>query len=180
MNTLITPDRIDSIKHLTTRAPASGAAAEVGVYKGGSLKVIAECFPNRVVYGFDTFGGLPREHWQANESHSVGDFSDTSLVSVQSFLIGNKNVRLLEGIFPKSAEEHGLNEEKFAFVHIDVDFYLAVRASLEWIWPRMVSGGLVVFDDFGWHRCPGVARALAEFGHKVYESAPLQAFLIKG
>jgi O-methyltransferase len=178
MNTLLSSDRIQGLKTLAGMVPV-GCAAEVGVYKGGSLKVIAKCFRDQKVFGFDTFEGLPRELWTEDEIHRPGDFNDTSLQSVRQYLSDCPNVTLIAGIFPESANRHDLQRIELAFVHIDTDFYLCVRDAFNWVWPRMVSGGIVVFDDYGWKRCPGVSRVLSESGCQINSVAPMQAYVVK-
>lgn len=97
---------------------------------------------------------------------------------VSSFLSECKNVKLIKGIFPGSAAH--LKDTEFAFVHIDTDFYLSVKACLEWFWPRLLPGGIIVLDDYLWSNCPGVQQALNEFG-KPYQKteANFQAYIVK-
>ncbi len=153
--------------------------AEVGVYKGGSLKLLAMSFPGRRVFGFDSFQGLPAQHWTNMDIHQPGEFSDTSLEAVSEFLGEHKsNVQLVKGIFPASATL--LENEAFAFVHIDTDFYLSVKACLHWFWPRLLPGGIIVLDDYLWPACPGVEQALLEFGQPFQSTeAAYQAFMAK-
>lgn len=174
-NTLITKDRLDFLVQMS-RSCKEGVLAEVGVYKGGSLKLIADKNPGRVIFGFDTFEGLPLEHWNMSEIHKPKDFEDTSLEAVEKF-IDNKQVRLFKGLFPQSAE--GLENHVFGFVHIDTDFYEATKQSTEWFWPRMIKGGVIVYDDYGWPNCPGVKKFLKEFDQEVYQGAKYQAYIIK-
>jgi len=174
-NTLITNDRLEALVRLCKRTKAE-TIAEVGVYKGGSLKTLAINFPGAVILGFDTFEGLPKEQWNNKEIHKPGEFSDTDIKSVYSF-IDRPNVVLIKGLFPESAK--GYKDQEFDFVHIDTDFYLSVKESLRWFWPRMMYGGIIVFDDYKWPNCPGVERALDEFGQDVHISANYQAYLIK-
>lgn len=161
-NTLISSDRINVIRflaRLTENLP--GSPIEVGVYKGGSLAEIAKALPHKTVYGFDTFKGLPSEDHGPGEIHSVGDFNDTAKDEVAKYLMekeGVINFKLIEGLFPESAPDI-----KVSFAHLDMDFYLGTRHALEWLPPRIVSGGIIVLDDYGWERCPGVKEAVDEF-----------------
>lgn len=176
METLITADRLGELKRLCAQAPY-GMLAEVGVYKGGSLKYLAQNFPNRHFFGFDTFQGLPEEKWQEGEPHKPGDFSDTSLESVKSY-IARPNVTLVAGLFPDSAAD--FQALPFSFVHVDTDFYQSVRDCIEWFYPRLSEGGIMVFDDYQWPNCPGVQRALKDTGmHYQPTRAKHQAFVIK-
>lgn len=153
-----------------------GAIAECGVYCGSTLRQMALAAPDKTVYGFDTFEGLPEEMWGSDEPHKVGDFSDCSLRSVSADLADLPNIRLVKGIFPQSAA--GMNA-KFSFVHLDFDFYESTRASLEWLLPRMSDGGKIVFDDYEWDHCPGVKRAIDEFGLAVKKTVPYQVVWTK-
>jgi O-methyltransferase len=178
-NTLITQDRLDAMIALARNVPAKGYFAEVGVYKGGSLKNLALSFPERIIFGFDSFEGLPKELWTEKELHKPGEFSDTSFESVNEFLKDtNNNVRLIKGIFPDSAQQY--EDLDFSFVHVDTDFYLSVKACLEWFWPRLPRGGIIVLDDYLWPNCPGVGPALNDFSKPFQKTeAAYQAYLIK-
>lgn len=173
MNTLITQDRLNSLVNLC--AQTDGDIVEVGVYKGGSLKVLAERFPNRNCYGFDTFEGLPAEDWREGEVHQVGDFNDTSLEQVREFLSDNKNVTLIKGFFPATMVGH-LHP---GFVHVDTDFYEGVKSCIDTLYPKLHPGGIMAFDDYKWRNCPGVEQALKETDCPIFSDAEYQAYIKK-
>ena len=72
-------------------------------------------------------------------------------------------------------------DERFSFVHVDVDLYEPHRDSIEFFWPRLTKGGVMVFDDYGSMYCPGARRAVDEAfaPTDVVESPSGQAFVIK-
>lgn len=174
-NTLITQERLDSLVELCSRTPP-GAIVEVGVYKGGSLKFLVEAFPDRKAFGFDTFEGLPKEQWMEDEVHLPGDFSDTSIGEVIRF-IDNPQVRLIKGLFPETHKP--LVGSVITFVHIDTDFYQSVKECLEYFWPLLPPGGIIALDDYEWENCPGVKKALEEFGIPIQKSVNFQAYIVK-
>jgi O-methyltransferase len=63
--------------------------------------------------------------------------------------------------------------ERLAWAHIDVDIYTAVRDCLEFIYPRLVPGGTVVIDDYGFPSCVGARRAVDEHFADGLPEAPL-------
>jgi len=142
-----------------------GEAAEVGVYKGGTAKIMAKAMPGRTVNLFDTFEGMPETSKfdvpKRGEGHKPGDFSDTSLESVNEYLQGY-NVHFWPGVFPDSARLLS-DDTEFVLVHVDVDIYESTKAACEFFWPRLVDGGIMVFDDYNAPRCPGTNRAVNEF-----------------
>lgn len=174
-NSLLDQDRINSILKYAHLAP-EGYFAEAGVYKGGICKLLGQQFPNRTILGFDTFEGLPADYWKPLEKHRPKDFQDTSIEEVYKF-ISLPNVRLIKGLFPDSATEFA--DDVFAFVHLDLDFYQSTKLALEWFWPKMVKGGWILLDDIDWHMCPGVRKALDEFGLPVTMTTLSQGLLCK-
>lgn len=54
-------------------------------------------------------------------------------------------------------------DRRFCWVHVDVDLYQPIRDSIEFLYPRLVAGGLMVFDDYGCSVFPGAKRAVDEF-----------------
>jgi hypothetical protein len=64
------------------------------------------------------------------------------------------------GIFPQSAMGTYVENLRFSFCHIDCDYYQGVYQSIAFFHPRMVHGGIILFDDYDWAQCPGVARAI--------------------
>jgi hypothetical protein len=141
-------------------AGTPGSVAEVGVYRGGSLDLLAEVFHDRRIYGFDTFAGMPPAQ-HGFELHKQGDFADTSYEGLRDhFAKMRVNVSLVRGLFPGSAA--GL-EERYCFVHLDGDYYQTTADGISYFFPRLNRGGLIVFDDYTWQHCPGVQKAVDEF-----------------
>ncbi|MGH9491491.1 MAG: TylF/MycF/NovP-related O-methyltransferase [Terriglobales bacterium] len=158
--TLVGPRRCYVLAALARQAAAvAGAMAEVGVYRGGTARLLARMRPDRRFYLFDTFAGMPPTD-PARDRHRAGDFADTSLEAVRDF-VGAENAVFRPGLFPDSAA--GLESERFALVHVDCDIYPSVRACCEWFYPRLTMGGAMVFDDYGYTSCPGARQAVDEF-----------------
>jgi len=58
------------------------------------------------------------------------------------------NVQIIQGIFPEETSSE-IENDKFRFCHIDVDVYQSAKDIVDWIWARMVRGGIIVYDDYG-------------------------------
>ena len=148
---------------------------EAGVYRGGTALLInnllGDCtYPLRL---FDTFCGLPFP--ESVDRHKQGDFSDTSAEAVQ-YLVPKAIIH--KGLIPETFV--GLEEKQIAFAHIDVDLYRSVLDCCKFIWPRLISGGVMVFDDYGFSTCPGAKLAVDEyFGDRANMLPTKQAIVIK-
>lgn len=148
-------------------AGIDGGFLEVGVWRGGTGALIARraslIGSTEPVYLCDTFAGVVKASVKDN-LYTGGEHSDTSAETVSQLLasMGLRNAQLLKGIFP---EETGLaipSDQRFRFCHIDVDVYESARDVLDWVWPRLSVGGVVVFDDFGFAACRGIRDLVEE------------------
>ncbi len=140
---------------------------ECGVWKGQSAKFLAEIAlrARSHLHLFDTFEGMPQTDPQ-KDFHRKGNFSDTSLEGVKNFLSEYRDTAVFHpGFIPDTFS--GLENSQIAFVNIDVDIYKSVKDSLEFVYPRMLPGGIILFDDYGWHSCPGARQAVDEFAERM-------------
>src|SRR6266404_583199 len=111
-------------------AKLAGAAAEVGVFKGATAKLILSVLPDKTLHLCDTFEGLP----DSQDGLDKGQFCGT-LDEVRTYLDGPR-VRFHKGYFPRDTGRE-IEDERFCFVHIDVDYYDGTLGALEFFWPRM-------------------------------------------
>jgi len=159
------------------QARLGGAFAEFGVYRGCSARLIAEVKGDTPLHLFDTFSGLPDPDSHESRVFHTGQFHG-SLPGVRKVLAGYQNVYFHKGIFPQSTQ--GLDDLRFSFVHLDVDLKDSTLAGLEYFYPRMVPGGVIVTHDYS--VIEGVAEAFEEFfrnrPEKVIELPTTQAMVI--
>jgi O-methyltransferase len=153
-----------------------GAVAEVGVYQGGSAMELSKALPEKQLHLFDTFKGMPKTNPKI-DGHRKGDFGDTSLEDVKRLFQKRINVHIWPGLFPDSAEE--LTEDEFCLVHVDVDIYKSTKAVIEFFWPKLVSGGVMVFDDYNSIKCEGTNKAVDEFFAKIKVGKGATAHVVK-
>ncbi len=139
----------------TARIP--GDLAELGVFKGGSARLICEVKGDRELHLFDTFAGLP-EVGKSDPEFGKGGFA-SSFEKVQSYLSSFANVSYHVGLFPETA--NGLEHLRFSFVHLDVDLYSSTLSGLTWFYPRLNRGAVLVSHDYV--NALGVRQAFEEF-----------------
>lgn len=122
------------------RACPPAHIAEVGVYQGGSaieLAAIAREW-DMPLWLYDTFGGMPFAG--PADKHKVGEFADTSIFQIRQLL---PDAVICPGVFPQSL----IHRPPMAFVHCDVDQYQSTRDVIDHLWPLLVPGGVMWFDD---------------------------------
>jgi O-methyltransferase len=151
------------LKTLQQALRLEGDFVECGVFRGGTAllesRVIASHGGNRELHLFDSFQGMP-ETSEGIDQFGRGDFGSTSVEAVAELLSPYPFVRLHAGFIPDTFQ--GLDLSRIAWAHVDVDIYKAVVDSIEYIYPRLVPGGYLIFDDYGYPSCPGARRAVDE------------------
>lgn len=174
------PDEMANVFHFAAAATKlAGDFAEVGVYRGGSAKIICEAKRERPLHLFDTFEGLPAtgDHdWSFAERQYT-----ESLPAVQSYLQEDEypNVFFYKGLFPETAKP--VEDKRFAFVHLDVDLLSSTLDSLEFFYPRMEKAGIILSHDFS--TTFGVRKAFYDYfadkPEPVFELGTSQCFAVK-
>jgi len=144
-----------------------GNLIEIGVWRGGTAGVMAsklkEVNSDKKIYLADTFTGVVKAS-ESDTKYVGGEHSDTSEKIVDNLLsntLGLRNFEILKGIFPEDSS-HLIEDQKFCFCHIDVDVYLSCKDIMEWIWPKLSIGGVVVYDDYGFTDTDGVIKFVEE------------------
>lgn len=153
-----------------------GAIIECGVFKGASLirfatfRNLFEAEHSRKIIGFDMFGKFPETNFNEDKKYrkkfidTAGEegISEKELESV--FELKNiKNYELVKGDINKTVPEYVKNNPhlKIALLHIDTDVYEPAVTILKEMYDRVVTGGIIAFDDYG--TFPGETKAVDEF-----------------
>ena len=148
-----------------------GDFAELGVYKGDSARLIHLMDANRIFHLFDTFNGFTDTDLRLESgkaaTYSSNSFADTSINKVLKNIGGNPDmIKIHPGYFPTSA--FGLEENKFALVNMDADLYNPTKAGLEYFYPKLSAGGVIIIHDYN-EKWEGLVKAVDEFSAKIPE-----------
>jgi hypothetical protein len=163
---LLTPLEASQLFSLVrSTSKVGGSMAEVGVFRGASARLIRQADALRPLHLFDTFEGLPTPTEADVEIH-VGSFEKNefscSLEEVKENLQSCANMHFHPGLFPATGK--AVANERFSFVHSDVDLYASTRSVLEFFYPRLLRGGIILTHDFA--TAHGPHKAFTEFfGH---------------
>ena len=155
-----------------------GEMAEVGVYQGVSARLISIASGGVPLHLFDTYSGLPDVDATEKVRMREGHYS-ASLSSVQAFMADRPDITYHPGLFPSTAEP--CSDRRFSFVHLDVDLKSSTLACLEFFYPRMLAGGVILSHDYSY--LDGVRSAFTEFlSHRREQAIELptsQAMIVK-
>ncbi|MCP4380698.1 MAG: methyltransferase [Hyphomicrobiales bacterium] len=161
-----------------------GDFVECGVWRGFCSSVIARYLDfgtlDRKYYLYDTFQGIPED--QDGEGHNSPLFREEGLYeSVVERFARYPNVRVIRGKVPDIL--HVEAPSRIAMLHIDMNSSAAEIAALDVLFDRVVSGGIIVFDDYGWrgYRAQQLAEDewVGKRGQRILELPSGQGLLVK-
>ena len=161
-----------------------GDIVECGVWRGGSmmlaaLTLAAEGEFERRLWLYDTFAGMPEPSAadvQAMSGRPAREIlaeaprtEDDPFWAIASRATVERNMRATgyppdRLVFVEGPVEETLPSEmpdRIALLRLDTDWYESTRRELVHLWPRLVSGGVLIVDDYGYWR--GARRAVDEF-----------------
>ncbi|MFU2207852.1 class I SAM-dependent methyltransferase [Solidesulfovibrio sp. C21] len=177
--TMVAPPHLASLFHLARKACRNdlpGDFAECGVAAGGTSAMLAYAIKRysqrpRVLHCFDTFSGMPDPG--DHDVHAGTSAQDTgwgagtcaapedNLREACRALDAEDIIRPVKGFFRDTLPKAASRMQGLALLHMDGDWYESTRDILVNLYDRIVPGGLVQVDDYGyWEGC---RKAMTEF-----------------
>jgi len=138
-----------------------GEVWECGVYRGGSAMELLKIIGPTTLRLFDTFGGGIPRIGDEPKLHGRFAITEAEFEAIRALQDAHDNVCIHEGIIPNTF--FGLEGSQIRLAHIDVDSGLAYHGCLDFIWPRLVKGGIMVLDDYGANGCDGATEVTNAF-----------------
>jgi hypothetical protein len=186
-NTLSSAARVaalcDSVEYVV-RNEIEGDFVECGVWKGGSMMAAALTLlrlgdTSRDLYLFDTFTGMAEptaedvsspydgyslhKRFNRNKTGATSDWAAVPDDFVREAMISTgyppERIHLVKGLVEDTLPEGA--PERLAMLRLDTDWYQSTKHELEHLYPRLVSGGVLIVDDYGHYE--GARRAVDEY-----------------
>lgn len=171
-----------------------GDLVECGVFKGDMSWVVATTLGNnikdRTFYLYDSFEGFSPKLSSATDFPDHPGFFEmanniyrdpTNYEFVVQRFANMPHVKIIRGFIPESFKIR--LPERIVFLHIDLNSPAAEIAALEQLFERVVRGGYIVFDDYGWKQFAKQREAedrfMANHGHSILELPTGQGLVIK-
>jgi hypothetical protein len=164
-----------------------GDIVELGVFRGASLMSWANFLEIRnmgdrqkKVVGFDNFAGFSSLHEKDGAAipdlqktaggFDSGDFEAAlvdaiSIFDKDRFIPYKKRVHLVKGDIRDTVPAYLRDNPgmRISLLHFDVDLYEPTKIALECLWPLVVPGGIIAFDEYAIPPWEGESRAIDEF-----------------
>ena len=128
----------------------------------GIVKIVKGRTANRRIHLFDSFNGLNQYELRSADFHSLHTFNDYSFQDVARWFPDDDNLHFHVGFIPETLKQ--VEDERFSFVHLDLNFYESTRESLRFFCTHLSPGGVIIVDDYGFKLYEDhVKRAVDEF-----------------
>lgn len=171
-------DLINLVEKILKDKKILGDFVELGCWKGHSSYIISKMIEkhkkNINFHIFDSFDGLSKT---TVEDHNLNNFFNQKQVSdirnqfksnedfVKNEVLKDFNfIKIHKGWIPEKFNE--VKDLNFSFIHIDVDLYYPTLKSLEFFFPRLLKGGIIICDDYNSWEFDGSKKAWDEFFSK--------------
>src|SRR5580698_4562409 len=175
--TMIPEREFNANLELVRGVNVEGDVIEAGTWRGGMAAALVETCGPRTYHFFDSFEGLPPAEqidgdaahaWQANKSSDSYHRNCSATLAEFEATIDraetevSANVCVYPGWFGDTLPICGA--EKVAVLRLDCDWFSSTALVLDAFWDRVVTGGLILIDDYyAWDGCSrAVHRALAQ------------------
>lgn len=136
---------------------------ECGVYAGQSMYFISDLCNNDFI-GIDSFEGVSNPgEFDSNYFNTVKLALDISYA--KNILKDKNNIKLIKGWIPEVFDN--IDKSEYSYIHIDVDLYEPTKRSIEYLWPQLIAGGVLICDDYGSEKTPGARKAMDEYFGKI-------------
>jgi O-methyltransferase len=183
--TMTHPERLyalhEAVKYVV-RADVGGAFVECGVWRGGSSMMAALAFQScgdlRNLYLFDTFEGMPppsatdrrvktgehassllvRDDLEGDHTRAVAGLAEVRR-NLDSTGYPLERLHFVKGMVEETIP--GQAPEQISVLRLDTDWYESTRHELEHLYPRLVPGGVLILDDYGYWQ--GARQAVDEY-----------------
>jgi hypothetical protein len=176
--------RVVSLIHASKHIAANDIAGDIvecGAWRGGSMMAVAETLKRlgdttRKLFLYDTFEGMtePGERDLQFDGRPAGELRElieaktgkwcyAGMEEVEQNLTNTgypaENIRLIEGKVEDTIP--ATMPDRIALLRLDTDWYESTRHELVHLYPRLVSGGILIIDDYGHWR--GSKEAVDEY-----------------
>jgi O-methyltransferase len=170
--------RLALVNYFLATLPVPGARAECGAYRGATALLLCHAWRSRQpdfkgagFYLIDSFSGTSASVDQdlipvrgVNGTTSMEAFfpagkSDTSADEVRGYFTDFPEAEICAGWIPQVFRS--LRDQDWAFVRLDLTLFEPTLAALEYFYPRLSKGGVMICD--GSIFCPGAEKAWEQF-----------------
>lgn len=169
---------LDALRYVKEN-DVKGDVVECGVWRGGNIILARNILPDRRCWLYDTFTGMTmpgdddkrrsgkrakdayNAHLRDKEPWCMASLAEVRQIFEEKGVLDDELCRFVEGDVLETFSVSENLPEHISLLRLDTDWYASTKLELEVLYPLLVSGGVLIIDDYGhWLGC---RRAVDEF-----------------
>lgn len=156
----------------------NGVYVECGVAAGAQIIAMADAAPDKVIYAFDSFEGIPMPSNRDDQMPGIKFLTDyeiqnlpnpgdnelissgATVVSEDDFKlnlsmskVNTENVKIVKGWFEQTVPLFASLSPDIALLRLDGDLYNSTYVCLRYLFPKVIEYGTVIIDDWNLKGC---------------------------
>ena len=164
-----------------------GVYVECGCAAGAQVIAMATAAPDKVIYAFDSFEGIPLpsnrddqmpgirplKEWEQKALPDAGkqvlESSGATVVPLSNFTenleiagVNDLKIIIVPGWFEQTVEPFAAIIENIAILRLDGDLYHSTWVCLQYLFPKVNKGGCVIIDDWQLKGCQDACKEYFE------------------
>lgn len=177
---------VQSLKRITEKK-IPGDIVECGVWRGGNILLFSlllkEYGIKKNIWAYDTYEGMSEPtaadiSFRGAEARKILDHEPKVLVgdrhniwcysaleevreNILTHTTNIDHIKFVKGKVEETLQGEENLPKQIALLRLDTDWYESTKAELEILYPRLVSGGILIIDDYGHWR--GSRKAVDEY-----------------
>jgi len=115
---------------------------------------------------YDSWEGMKIEYLKESEVSRTGNYSNLELERTKHNLRDFADYLVFhKGFIPESLNVPPESPKSIVYLHIDLNSTKPTIDAINFFLPRLVKGGIILFDDYGWSAFRETKNAIDEFFH---------------
>ena len=113
---------------------------------------------------YDSWGPMKEEGLLNSEYSSLGRYSELQFDITRKNLNQFENMIIFhQGYIPDVFDSEPKSPSSIVYLHIDLNSTPPTISTLEFFYPKLISGGVILFDDYGWSNHIDTKHAIDNF-----------------
>lgn len=117
-----------------------------------------------ILHLYDSWSGMIKEGLLESETSSLGRYSELEIeITKNNLKEFEKSIVYHKGYIPEIFNQEPSSPSSIIYMHVDLNSTPPTMSALEYFFPKLTSGGIILFDDYGWKNHKDTKHAIDKF-----------------
>jgi hypothetical protein len=116
------------------------------------------------IHLYDSWSSMKSEDLLESEKNNIGRYNNLNLERTKKNLLEfNENITYHPGYIPESFSSEPSSPDEIVYLHIDLNSTKPTLDALNFFFPLIITGGIIIFDDYGNRGYPETKKQIDDF-----------------